>query len=1080
MSGLSSRYESLQIAKGFAEHYRKIAVIVGTTAQEETQDSAVHGAIQGGDVVAQRYRIRILGEDPPDKPENKLPVAYPLQLNSGLGAQNVGIIRYTPNTFVYVSKDPNSGTYQIEAVVPNFVRNLLEDGRNQAQGVAALSGFIPGQSTVPDTSVTSNPTINELFGTQKTSKFSDKEEKQSNTKTPTMPKACAPVNTAGINDAIDRLIQQVEELRTGLLGEDSFLQTSQNFINDVQNVNIASGIGIGGEEYDISLATAAQDISQIIAALMQEMRKWVIRKVSSGVNLAIGQVPLSTRYIANETKDKALSALSCLFYRILLGLEDLIAGILSDILDRILNAASCLVENILGGIIGEIVGRITGLINSILGPLGSLVGQVIDFTSQLIDFVIDIIDLIRCPVENICPSTDNWDFLSGSKSGMVPLDFNAVFNQAKSIASSAANTVGNVTATFDDLLDDWNFYSEDGSVFEPLGDINAGTIWQSVIDGSCNTGAIDCGPPKVNFFGGNGSGGAGNAVINAAGEILGVQMLLPGNYTSAPSIEFEDACGNGKGGTGTVILGPVDDDDDDLYDDDDDDLYDDDDNDGIDDELGVGLVKFDLRRSARIKTAPIRVTFQLLGNVPNSSGDSFFEFTVDQAPTSITKNIFVDRDYLVTATTITPVEGRLSRRQESDDYDPSDLDNINVRITRGTQDENAMFGDYSGQSSLPGLRTGNGIWADYKDTVEGIPKRLGGTPLGSAGPRDFQVYPSRGVYIERNSISDNVVVYRFRKRNKDKTDVTPSTGIVDVVIDDPGYGYEGYPYGDKGGGGRVWANRCQTTVHRSNYNWDSPYGLGRTVRVYYGDEVTLPGQETIVIDADFTEDKIPGCIINGVNPKLKDMQNFDYTFGRKYEFGIRHQFGFDIDAQRAFAEGFTEQDIRFFLENKFFLRVGRKMREKLLDPNWGKIPEFNVTFTAPGCPPGTPEDPNLPPGSPGAPGSPGDDGDTVISTIGSIFIDDGGFRYGDGDTLLIGDGTNGSGDLIIKNGQIVGVNITNPGIGFTSLPSITINTETGYNAVLKPVLRFINPNDSGFVVPLGTPTLQVIDCVGKV
>ena len=347
-----------------------------------------------------------------------------------------------------------------------------------------------------------------------------------------MPKACERVNTAGVNDAIDRLIQQVEELRTGLLGEDSFLQTSQDFVNDVQNFNVASGIGIGGEEYDISIATAAQDVSQIIAALMQEMRKWVIRKVSSLVNEAIGNVPLSTRYIANEVKDKALSALSCLFYRILLGLEDLIAGILSNILDRILNAASCLVENILGGIIGEIIGRITGLVNSILGPISNLIGQAIDFTSQLLDFVIDIIDLVRCPVENICPSTDNWDFLNGSKSGMAPLDFNSVFNQATSIAASAANTVGNVTATFDELLDDWNFYSADGSVFDPLGDINAGTIWQSVIDGSCNTGAIDCGPPKVNFFGGNGSGGAGNAVINAAGEILGVQMLLPGNYSS--------------------------------------------------------------------------------------------------------------------------------------------------------------------------------------------------------------------------------------------------------------------------------------------------------------------------------------------------------------------------------------------------------------------------------------------------------------------------------------------------------------------------------------------------------------------
>ena len=1083
MSGLSSRYESLQIAKGFAEHYRKIAVIVGTTAQEETQDSAVHGAPQGGDVVAQRYRIRILGEDPPDKPENKLPVAYPLQLNSGLGAQNVGIIRYTPNTYVYVSKDPNSGTYQIEAVVPNFVRNLLDDARNQAQGIAALSGFIPGQSTVPDTSVTTNPTKNELFGTQKTSKFSDKESKQLNTKTPTMPKACAKVNTAGVNDAIDRLIQQVEELRTGLLGEDSFLQTSQDFINDVQNFNVASGIGIGGEEYDISIATAAQDVSQIIAALMQEMRKWVIRKVSSLVNEAIGNVPLSTRYIANETKDKALSALSCLFYRILLGLEDLIAGILKNILDRILNAASCLVENILGGIIGEIIGRITGLINSILGPISNLIGQAIDFTSQLLDFVVDIIDLIRCPVENICPSTDNWDFLSGSKSGMPPLDFKAVFNQATSLAASAANTVGNVTATFDDLLDDWNFYSADGSVFDPLGDINAGTIWQSVIDGSCNTGAIDCGPPKVNFFGGKGSGGAGNAVINAAGEILGVQMLLPGNYSSAPLIEFEDACGNGNGATGIVIIDPGGDDDPEPPGGGDDDFIDDD-GDGLDDRLGVGRVRFDLEKSATDVTAPIKITFQLLGEAPNDIGDSFFEFTIDQAPASITKNIFVDKDYLVSASTITPVKGRLKRREREGGYNPTDLDNIQIRITRGLQDdENAEFGDYPTQSSLPGLKTGNGIWADYKDTVSGRPGRAqpNDRNLGSAGPRDFQVYPSRGVYVERDSISDHVVIYRLRKLDDDNgggddgDDVgTPPGGIINVVITDPGFGYEGYPYGDKGGGGRVWANRCQTTVHRANYKWDLPYSLGQTVRVGYGDEVTLPGQETIVIDADFTEDKIPGCIINGVNPKLKDMQNFDYTFGRKYDYGIRHQFGFEVDAQRAFAEGFTEQDIRFFLENKFFLRVGRKMREKLLDPNWGKIPEFSVTFTAPGCPPGTPEDPNEPPGYPG------DDGDQVISEIDFIYVENPGFGYNDGDTLLIGDGDNGSADLIIRDGEIIGANVTNPGIGFTSLPSMRINTETGYNAVLKPVLRFINPNDAGFVVPLGTPTLQVIDCVGKV
>ena len=82
------------------------------------------------------------------------------------------------------------------------------------------------------------------------------------------------------------------------------------------------------------------------------------------------------------------------------------------------------------------------------------------------------------------------------------------------------------------------------------------------------------------------------------------------------------------------------------------------------------------------------------------------------------------------------------------------------------------------------------------------------------------------------------------------------------------------------------ANRCQTSVHRANYNWDTPYSRGDTITVYYGDEITFPGEQKIVIDEKFTEDMIPGCIIKGTNPKIKDMSNFDYTVGKTYEMGL--------------------------------------------------------------------------------------------------------------------------------------------------------------------------------------------------
>ena len=101
------------------------AVIVGEDTQNDTQYSGKFGDTPP-DVVALRYRIRLLGIDPPDKPENRLPLAYPLHLTSGLGAQDVGIIRYPPNTYVYVSKGPND-EYYIERVIPNHIAKFIEN-----------------------------------------------------------------------------------------------------------------------------------------------------------------------------------------------------------------------------------------------------------------------------------------------------------------------------------------------------------------------------------------------------------------------------------------------------------------------------------------------------------------------------------------------------------------------------------------------------------------------------------------------------------------------------------------------------------------------------------------------------------------------------------------------------------------------------------------------------------------------------------------------------------------------------------------------------------------------------------------
>ena len=356
-----------------------------------------------------------------------------------------------------------------------------------------FSGFLPG-GIVPETFYL-NGKLNsaELFGYNPFSEFDIKTFYS--TKLPPFPSPCKPVNTAGVNDAIDNLIKEVESLRTGIIGEDSFLATSGEFIKDAQNtINGASfNVGIGTNSYEISLGNAAGDIGNIVASLIQKVRQFVLRRISSIINNLIGNVPLSARYLANEATDKALSAISCLFYRILKGLEGMIGNILRQIINKVLNSAECLVESLLAGIIGNILGNLIGAINSILSSVGNAIGAVIGFANDLLQFVIDILDFFKCPVKNECPQAEEWDFLNGSTAPKTVLDFNSIFEQAKGVVETVSNSVGNVTATFDEALDDFSFTKDDGSEFDPLGDINVGNIFQSIINGNCNVGAVNCG-----------------------------------------------------------------------------------------------------------------------------------------------------------------------------------------------------------------------------------------------------------------------------------------------------------------------------------------------------------------------------------------------------------------------------------------------------------------------------------------------------------------------------------------------------------------------------------------------------------
>ena len=591
------------------------------------------------------YKIRIPELHPPSKvPDKDLPWAEDLMSNGSSGGQvqvERGVL--LPYTFVWVRVWDLPGEmndlYQIISVLPN---KQCPDGTKPTDDNPIIPQKVETQLVyykgVPEVKVPYSVIESKGGGVMcsadkyPTTKEDERVLKEDKMKFPT---PCKPIDTSAMNEPITKLIKDIQNLKTELTGKDSFLSTSQNFVNEVQS----------------RVNAAAQSIASGLKWLINYLREEIMKKVNIVLNLAGRKLQLHQRFQFNEAKQTALDLIACLFNRIIDNLVNMIADFLKKIIDRYINAPLCALESFLTNILGQLLGQLTGAINSILSSLSSIIGGAINFINLILDTITNLLDFLTCKVDQKCPVTEEWNLLDGAPSGpQLNLDINSIIQSALGIADSFKGAVNPGSFNFN---------------------LDFGGALASAKSG-CNVGPILCGPPKVSFWGGGGSGASGNPIISATGDILGVDIITPGSgYTKAPFVSFEDSCGKGNRAVGTVVV----------------------------------------------------------GKVPTDSG--------------------------------------------------------------------AGIGTTTDTGTGTGIGTGTGV----------------GT----------------------------------------------TTGVTEVVINDPGFGYLPIFNGDKGGSGRVWADRCQTIVQRADGTWDSPYNPGSIIDVKIGDRVEIPGKlpYTSTVDEKITAGQCP-------------------------------------------------------------------------------------------------------------------------------------------------------------------------------------------------------------------------------
>jgi len=270
-----------------------------------------------------------------------------------------------------------------------------------------------------------------------------------------------------------------------------------------------------------------------------------------------------------------MGAFGCLGSTIKKALKGTITNLLTNMIQKgFINPLECAVE----GFIGNLTGKIASVMDSIVGPLinpinslFSIIGKGFGSIKGVIAGGINILSkvngLLNCASGGggNCHVAEEYKLNGGSKK--------------KRSEPKKQNSIANSINKFSEKIDDAGT-----ALDEKTGNIaiaRTDPITGEEVKTDCNTGnVLDCGLPRIEFFGGGGEGAVGDVIlgnfieqineqteieglteggviedVQTTGSIIGVDVTYPGEgYTSEPIVSFVDNCDKGYGAYGRATI----------------------------------------------------------------------------------------------------------------------------------------------------------------------------------------------------------------------------------------------------------------------------------------------------------------------------------------------------------------------------------------------------------------------------------------------------------------------------------------------------------------------------------------------
>jgi len=331
-------------------------------------------------------------------------------------------------------------------------------------------------------------------------------------------------------------------------------------------------------EIDIRAEQITKAATKMISGMVNSLFKKLIPILSKGLDLLYASVyaavfaatlnPVAA-HLAGVAAQTAMlqpvkilqDLIPCIVNQILGKVFDLVKDLLKSVANNVLNFVDCVADQTVGAMINGII----GLLDNALLPAINGISKILQFFEDFsvegllrngIDALLGLVGLKSCNKKNekdkygACKYKLGYGPVFQDEPDLKGIIDNA--NTAKAI-STAAKVAGFPLDGVQDIAGAFDFIT--GTVKDPnfIGDV-----------GSCYTGPpIICGPPKINIFGGGGTGASAVPILGGivgedrykTGSIISVKVTNPGSgYTFPPFVEVVDNCNQGYGAIARAIV----------------------------------------------------------------------------------------------------------------------------------------------------------------------------------------------------------------------------------------------------------------------------------------------------------------------------------------------------------------------------------------------------------------------------------------------------------------------------------------------------------------------------------------------